>query len=327
MKPLQKILLVLYLILSNLFAQSFYSDNPLAHTYSIVAYDPETGDIGVAVQSHWFSVGTAVTWGEAGIGVVATQSFVNVSFGIKGLELLKKGLSPKEVVEKLIADDEGRDFRQLAVLDIKGNVAAYTGKNCIQPAGHIMGKGYSVQANMMMNDKIWPAMSGAFEKSKGPLAERMMDALDAAQQAGGDIRGEQSAALLVFLGKSTGKAWEDKLVDLRVDDSPEPLKELRRLLNVYRAYEHMNNGDLAVEKNDMKKAMDEYSSAMIMFPDNLEMKYWTAVTLTNNGQLDKAVPMFKEIFAKDKNWRDMTPRLLPNGLLKVNGDELKKILD
>ncbi len=327
MKTVHTILFIFIFSVINLYAQTFYSQNPLAHTYSIVAHDPVTGDVGVAVQSHWFSVGTAVTWGEAGVGVVATQSFVNVSFGVKALDLLKQGLTPRQVVDKLIEEDEGREFRQLAVLDTKGNVAAFTGKNCIQPAGHIVGKGYSVQANLMSNDKIWPAMSEAFEKSTGPLAERMLTALEAAENAGGDIRGKQSAALIVFRGKSTGKVWEDKLVDLRVDDNPEPLVELRRLLNVHRAYEHMNNGDLAVEKNDMQKAMNEYSAAMKMFPDNLEMKFWTAVTLANQKQLDKALPMFEEIFAKDKNWRELTPRLLPNGLLNVNGDVLKQILE
>jgi uncharacterized Ntn-hydrolase superfamily protein len=326
MRTINLFLIVVVLSFANLKAQTFYAPDPFAHTFSIVAYDPATGDIGVAVQSHWFSVGTSVTWGEAGVGVIATQSFVNVSFGIKGLELLKQGFSPQEVVDKLISDDEGRDFRQLAVLDVKGRVAAYTGKSCIQPAGHITGNGYSVQANLMINDKIWPAMSEAFEKSTGPLAERMMTALEAAQKAGGDIRGKQSAAMLVFRGKSTGKVWEDKLVDLRVDDSPNPLKELRRLLNVHRAYEHMNNGDLAVEKNDIKKAMDEYSTAMKMFTDNLEMKYWTAVALANNGEIDKALPMFKEIFKQDKNWKDLTPRLIPSGLLKVDDEKLKLIM-
>lgn len=325
MKTLTTFLVILAAISTN--AQTFYSNNPSAHTYSIVAYDPETGDIGVAVQSHWFSVGTAVAWGEAGVGVVATQSFVNVSFGIKALELLKQGLTPQQVVDKLIGEDEGREFRQLAILDTKGNAAAFTGKNCIRPAGHIVGKNYSVQANLMSSDKVWPAMSEAFEKSTGPLAERMLTALEAAENEGGDIRGKQSAALVVFRGKSTGKVWEDKLVDLRVDDNPEPLAELRRLLNVHRAYEHMNNGDIAVEKNDMKKAMDEYSAAMNMFPDNLEMKFWTAVTLANQKQLDKALPMFKEIFAKENNWRELIPRLLPNGLLNVSGDVLKQILD
>ncbi len=307
-------------------AQIYKSDSPFAHTYSIVAFDEKTGDMGVAVQSHWFAVGTSVTWGEAGVGVIATQSFVNPAFGPDGLALLKKGMAPQEVVDELIKGDEGREFRQLAVLDSKGRAASYTGKLCIQPAGNIVGKDFSVQANLMSNDRIWPAMAEAFKNSKGPLAERMLVALEAAEKAGGDIRGKQSAALLVVRAKSTGKVWEDRLVDLRVDDNAAPLIELRRLLNVHRAYEHMNNGDLAVEKNDMDKAMKEYSSAMKMFPDNLEMKYWTAVALANKGNLKEALPMFREIFEKDKNWRDLTPRLLPNGLLKVTPDQLNEIL-
>ncbi|MCX7797592.1 MAG: DUF1028 domain-containing protein [Melioribacter sp.] len=319
-------ILIIIFFFSNNYSQGFYSNNPLTHTYSIVAYDSTTGEIGVAVQSHWFSVGTVVCWGEAGVGVIATQSFVNVSFGPRGLELLKKGLTPQQVVEELLASDEGRDYRQLAVLDAKGNAFAFTGKNCIQPAGHITERGFSVQANLMSNDKVWPAMAEAFKNSKGPLAERMLEALEAAENAGGDIRGKQSAALLVFSGKPTGKIWEDKLVDLRVDDNPEPLKELRRLLRVHRAYEHMNKGDLAVEKNDMETAMKEYSAAMEMFPDNLEMKFWTAVTLANNGRLKEALPMFKEVFSKEKNWKILTPRLIPSGLLKVKKEEFDEIM-
>ena len=308
------------------YAQQYKSDSPFAHTYSIVAFDPETGDMGVAVQSHWFSVGTVVSWGEAGVGVIATQSFVNASFGPRGLDLLKQGKSPQEVVDELITSDEGREFRQLAVLDANGKAASFTGKNCIQPAGNIVGDGFSVQANLMSNDKVWPAMAEAFKNSTGPLAERMLIALEAAENAGGDIRGRQSAALLVVCGKSTGKIWEDKLVDLRVDDSSEPLVELSRLLKVHRAYEHMNNGDLAVEKNDMEKAMLGYSAAMQMFPENLEMKYWTAITLANNGKFDRALPMLKDIFANDKNWRELTPRLIPNGLLNVTEQQLADIM-
>lgn len=323
---MKTIIMFLLLFPLNIFCQSYNLNSPLAHTYSIVAIDPETGDMGVAVQSHWFSVGTIVSWAEAGVGAIATQSFVNASFGPKGLELLKNGLTPQQVVDKLISEDEGRDFRQLAVLDSKGNVAAYTGKNCIQPAGHITGKGYSVQANLMMNDKVWPAMSKAFENSKGSLAERLLITLEAAQSVGGDIRGKQSAAILVVRAKPTGKVWEDRLVDLRVDDSVEPLKEMRRLLRVHEAYQHMNNGDLAVEKNDMTKAMEEYSAAMKMFPNNLEMKYWTAVALANKGNLKEALPLFKEIFKKDKNWKTLTPRLIPNGLLTVDEKTLKEIL-
>jgi len=308
------------------FAQLFYSENPFAHTYSIVARDPVTGEMGVAVQSHWFSVGTIVAWGEAGVGVVATQSFVNPAFGPDGIELMKEGMSADVVLDKLIDEDEGRDLRQLAVLDVNGNVKAYTGKNCIFGAGHIVGENYSVQANLMLNDKVWFAMSVAFENSKGPLAERMIAALEAGENVGGDIRGKQSACLLIVRGEATGNLWEDRLIDIRVDDNPEPIEELKRLLKVHRAYEHMNNGDVAVELGDMKLAMKEYMAAEEMFPDNEEMKYWHAVTLVNNGDLENALPIFKEVFTKNENWKTLTPRLLPTGLLKVNEEQLEKIL-
>ena len=323
---MRRVFLFLIVFSFSVSAQTYLSSSPLAHTFSIVAFDPETGDMGVAVQSHWFSVGSIVTWGEAGVGVVATQSFVNPAFGPDGLTLLKAGKSPQEAVDELIKKDEGRDVRQLAILDSKGRVATWTGKKCIQAAGHITGTNFSVQANMMLNDKVWGAMNEAFTKAKGNLAERMMAALEAAQSVGGDIRGKQSAAMLVVRAKSTGRVWEDRLVDLRVEDSTEPLKEIRRLINVHSAYGHMNNGDLAVEKNDMAKAMQEYSSAMKMFPQNLEMKYWTAITLANKGKIDEALPMLREIFKKDKNWKTLTERLVPVGLLTVSDEDLKKIL-
>ncbi|MCU0413334.1 MAG: DUF1028 domain-containing protein [Ignavibacteriaceae bacterium] len=307
-------------------AQSFYSDNPLVATYSIVARDPETGEMGVAVQSHWFSVGSIVSWGEAGVGVVATQSFVNPAFGPDGLELLKSGMTAEQVVDKLIAEDEGRDVRQLAIIDANGNVKSYTGKNCIPGAGNIVGENYSVQANLMLNDKVPGAMSKAFEESTGPLAERMMAALFAAEKVGGDIRGKQSAAILVVKGKSTGKVWEDRLIDLRVEDDPYPLDKLDRLLKIHRAYGHMNAGDLAVEHGDMELAMKEYSAAEKMFPDNEEMKYWHAVTLATNGDVEGSLALFKDVFKKNQNWKILTPRLVPIGLLKVNNEDLKKIL-
>jgi uncharacterized Ntn-hydrolase superfamily protein len=284
-------------------AQNFYSDNPLVATYSIVARDPETGEMGVAVQSHWFSVGSIVSWGEAGVGVVATQSFVNPAFGPDGLELLKSGMTAEQVVDKLIAEDEGRDVRQLAIIDVNGNVKSYTGKNCIPGAGNIVGENYSVQANLMLNDKVPGAMSKAFEESTGPLAERMMAALFAGEEAGGDIRGKQSAAILVVKGRSTGQVWADRLIDLRVEDDPYPLDKLDRLLKIHRAYGHMNAGDLAVEHGDMELAMKEYSAAEKMFPDNEEMKYWHAVTLATNGDVEGSLPLFKAVFKKNQNWK------------------------
>lgn len=319
-------LAILFFFYSISFSQIFNFTQPFAHTYSIVARDEETGELGVAVQSHWFSVGSIVSWAEAGVGAIATQSFVNVSFGPEGLRLLKEGKSAVEVLNELISKDEGRDFRQLAIIDANGNVAAYTGSKCIEVAHHKTGKNYSVQANMMLNDKVIPAMSEAFENTKGPLAERLVAALKAAQKAGGDIRGKQSASLLVVRGKSTGKIWEDRLIDLRVEDNAEPVKEIERLLKLYRAYEHMNNGDLAVEKGDEAGALREYGAACNMFPDNLEMKYWYAVSLVNMNKLEEAKPLFKFVFKRDKNWIELTRRIVKNGLLKVDEKKLNEIL-
>lgn len=304
----------------------FEKASPLVSTYSIVARDSLTGEMGIAVQSHWFNVGALVGWGEAGVGVIATQSFVNASFGMRGLDLLRQGKSPQDAVNELIASDEGRDFRQLAVMDAEGRTASYTGSKCIYGAGNIAGKNYSVQANLMLNDKVWGAMEKAFKETDGPIAERMIAALEQAQSTGGDIRGMQSASIMVWKGKSSGKPWEDKLIDLRVEDNPEPVTEIKRLLRVQRAYDHMNAGDLATEKGDMKLAMSEYDAAMQMFPDNLEMKYWTAVTLANNGKLSDALPIFKEVFEKDKNWLELTPRLIKSELLTVSDEDLKKII-
>ena len=298
----------------------------LAHTYSIVARDPQTGEMGVAVQSHWFSVGSLVPWAEAGVGAIATQSFVNVSFGPRGLQLLRKGKTAEEVVKELIDADEGRDVRQLAIVDSKGNVAAHTGAKCVPAAGHHVGNNFSVQANLMLNDRVWPTMAEAFETSKGSLAERMIVALEAAQEAGGDIRGKQSAAILVVRAESTGRMWEDRLIDLRVEDHPEPVQELKRLLRVFRAYEHMNRGDLAMEKNDADGALAAYSTANAMCPANLEMKYWHAVALANLGKMESALPIFREVFAKDRNWRMLTKRIPAVGLLDVSEQDLERIL-
>ncbi|NEU08830.1 DUF1028 domain-containing protein [Flavihumibacter sp. R14] len=299
----------------------------LAHTFSIVARDARTGEMAVGVQSHWFSVGTAVSWAEAGVGAVATQSFTNKSFGIRGLALLKEGKTAQEVLTELLSRDEGRDVRQVAIVDSKGNVAAHTGTKCIQFADHITGEQFSVQSNMMLTDKVSEAMESAYETSMQlPLAERVMAALNAAQQAGGDIRGKQSAALIVVPGKSKAEPWNERSVDLRVDDHENPLIELGRLYKVQQAYEHMNRGDLAVEVNDMPGAMREYGAAMKMLPENLEMQYWTAVTLANNKEVEKSLTLFKSVFSAEKNWKELTRRLPAVGLLTVSDADLKRIM-
>ncbi len=285
------------------------------HTFSIVARDPKTGALGVAVQSHWFSVGQLVPWAEAGVGAVATQSFVDPSYGKLGLDLMRAGKSAPDALKSLVAGDEGRDVRQVAMVDSGGRVAAHTGAKCIEAAGHHVGRDFSVQANMMLDERVWPAMARAFEAAEGDLAERMLAALDAAQAVGGDIRGKQSAAIIVVSGKPTGRAWSDRLFDLRVDDSAEPLKELRRLVTLQRAYNHMNAGDAAVERKDNAAALREYSAAEALVPDNLEMAYWHAVALVGMNRVEESLPIFRRVFAADPNWRTLTPRLVKAGIL------------
>ena len=321
-----------------------------AHTFSIVARDAKTGEMGVAVQSHWFAVGAEVPWAEAGVGAVATQSFVDPSYGQKGLELMRAGKSAADSLGQLLTDDTARDVRQVAMIDASGTVAAWTGGKCIQPAGNIVGtapgkgpmkmrlsqvpgevladvgEGYSVQANLMSNDQIWPAMSKAFESAKGDLADRMLAALDAAQAAGGDIRGRQSAAIIVVKSESTGKAWQDRVFDLRVDDAEYPLKELRRLVTLQRAYNHMNAGDLATEKHDGEGALREYSEAEKLVPNSAEMIYWHAAALVNMGRVDESLPLFKKCFAIDKHWAELTPRLPKAGLLPDDAAIIAKIV-
>ena len=299
----------------------------LAHTFSIVARDTASGEMAIGVQSHWFSVGTIVSWGRSGVGVVATQSFVNPAYGPNGLDLMSEGMGAGEALQVLVEADRGRDYRQVAFLDASGAVSAYTGSSCISSASHAIGDNYSVQANMMLNDDVVPAMSKAFvEHSDLPLAERVLQVLQAAQDAGGDIRGKQSAALIVVGPEVVEEVWKDRLIDLRVDDHQDPLGELDRLLRVHRAYDHMNRGDLAVEHQDMEGALREYGAAEKMFPRNLEMKYWKAVALANNGRMDEALPVFEYVFDRDSNWRELTRRLPSSGLLTVSDTELQSIL-
>jgi len=325
----RSLLLILVVLVAHqyIYAQEVSRGN-FAHTFSIVARDKVTGEMAVGVQSHWFSVGTIVSWSESGVGVVATQSFVNPAFGPNGLKLMSEGKGAKEALKLLVEADEGREFRQVAFLDAKGGVSAFTGEKCLESAHHIIGDNFSVQANMMLNDDVVPAMAKAFEENSDlPLAERVMLVLHAAQKAGGDIRGRQSAVLIVVNGEKVDSPWLDKKVNLRVDDHENPLDELQRLLLVHQAYEHMNRGDLAIEHNDMKTAMMEYDAAAAMFPDNLEMKYWKAVAMANNGQVNEALPIFRAVFKADDNWKELTRRLPKAGLLTVSPADLQKILN
>jgi uncharacterized Ntn-hydrolase superfamily protein len=325
------------------------------HTFSIVARDPRSGQIGVAVQSHWFAVGQIVPWAEAGVGAVATQSFVDPSYGKLGLDLLRTGKSAPDALRGLLGSDAACQVRQVGIIDARGNVATFTGSRDIQAAGGIAGKAanggvriecgaaggtlsdghdFAVQANLMANDKVWPAMAKAYEETSGDLADRMLAALDAAQGVGGDIRGKQSAALIVVNATASGKPWEDRVFDLRVDDHPEPLRELRRLVALQRAYNHMNAGDLATEHNDNEGALREYAAAEqiaattpgIPVSRHAEMIYWHAVALVNMKRADEALPLFAKAFRMEPGWRELTPRLPKAGLLPDDAALIERIV-
>ena len=300
---------------------------PRAHTYSIVARDPDTGEMGVAVQSHWFSVGSVVSWAEAGVGAVATQSFVEPSYGPLGLALMGAGVPAPDALQALVAADEHPEVRQVAMVDAEGCAAAHTGDSCIPFAGQIVGEGFSVQANLMASEAVWPAMAAAFRDTEGNLAERMLAALAAGERAGGDIRGRQSAAIKVVAARATGRLWKDVTVDLRVEDHPEPVAELQRLLRLHRAYQHANRGDEHMADGNVAAGLDEYAAAARIAPEIEELPFWQAVTLVQVGRVDEALPIFRQVFAVNRSWAVLVPRLPGAGQLPDDPEILRRILE
>ena len=297
----------------------------LVATYSIVARDPASGRFGVAVQSHYFSVGSVVTWAEAGVGAVATQSFVDPGYGKLGLDLMRSGRSAPDTLAGLTAADSDRDVRQVAIVDADGNAAAHTGTRCIAEAGHLVGEGFSVQANMMHYKSVWPAMADAYRETSGDLPDRLMAALEAAEGEGGDIRGMQSAAMLVVDATATGRPWAERMIDIRVEDAAQPLAELKRLLGVRRAYLCRMTAETAFARRDIEAGNREYRKAQALTGDNPEMHFWHAIALVNAGRLDDALPLFKEVFAKDRRWLELAERLAAIGRLPADTTLMTKI--
>ncbi|TME50159.1 MAG: DUF1028 domain-containing protein [Chloroflexi bacterium] len=279
-------------------------------TYSIVARDKETGQMGVAVQSHYFQVGPVVPWALAGAGAVATQSMVNISFGPLGVEYMRLGYTAEQALKALLAGDSQPESRQVALVDASGGVAVHTGSRCIPAAGHRAGDDFSCQANLMEKGTVWDAMSDAYTSTDGPLAERMLAALDAAEAEGGDIRGKQSAAMLVVTGKPTGRSWEDRIIDLRVEDAPDPLAELRRLLRVKRAYMTLSDADKLEEAKDLAGANAMRLEATKLAPEMVEVQFWTGLSLAEEGRLDEGCRLMSRAVAKDRRWIETLNRLV-----------------
>ena len=277
-------------------------------TYSIVARDPQTGELGVAVQSHWFGVGSGVSWARPGVGAVATQSLVEPAYGPAALDLIGEGVGAGEALRRLVAGDERARVRQVAVVDATGGVAVHTGDGCIAFAGDQTGEQFSVQANMMAATEVWPAMARAYERSEGSLARRLLAALNAAEAAGGDARGRQSAALVV--APAEGEPWR-RTVDLRVEDHDEPLAELERLLDLADAYTLASQGDELVGAGRHDEAADRYTRAAVLAPDNHELLFWSGLAAAQGGDMSTGLQRVRRAIELQPGWRDLLGRLEP----------------
>ena len=275
-------------------------------TYSIVARDPSTGELGVAVQSHWFAVGPIVPWAQPGVGAVATQANAEVAYGPRALELLKQGLDARSALARLLDEDPGSTGRQVAVVDAHGNVASHTGENCIPFAGHIAADGVSCQANIMVSERIWPAMLDAYRTASGPLSDRLLAALDAAEGEGGDARGRQSAAIRVV--PAQGNPW-DTVVSLHVEDHPDPLVELRRLVRLHNAYALANQADQCVNAAHYDEAARLYQQASELAPGNHELLLWAGLGAAQAGDLDTGVARVQAAIELHPGWRELLERL------------------
>lgn len=296
-------------------------------TYSIVARDPESGRLGVAVQSHWFSVGTVVSWAEAGVGAVATQSFAERSYGPLGLELMRRGRSAPEALEALVHADADRNVRQVAFVDRQGRVGVHTGVDCIREFGHLTGDGFSVQANMMERDTVWGAMAEAYTAAQGDLAERLVAALAAAQREGGDIRGMQSATLLVVEAEPTGAEWTDRVIDLRVEDHASPVEELARVLRLWRAYGHAERAEELELVPDLEGALAERLRALELEPDHPEIAFWAATALAGAGRYEEARRAVAIAHAAGPGWAELLRRLVADDQVELADDAVAALLE
>jgi uncharacterized Ntn-hydrolase superfamily protein len=284
-------------------------------TYSIVAYEPD-GTLGVAVQSHWFNVGAVVPWVESSVGAVVVQSFSGPEIGVAAMDHLRRGRSPEEALDLILHDDVQRSGGQIAIVAPGAPIATHTGAGCIPEAGHRSGATYSAQANLMDTDEVWGAMATAFESSIDDLPDRLLVALRAAEDAGGDVRGRQSGAILVATPGQPAPL--DRLFDLRVEDHPDPVSELQRLVQIRRAFIRLNEGDRLVAQREVAAALTAYRDATEIVDDDVadgEAAFWTAIALANDDQVEEAEAFMRRAGAKSDRWASLIPRLVGAGIL------------
>lgn len=289
-------------------------------TYSIVAIDQNAGEIGVAVQTGLPGVGTLCPWAEAGIGAVATQALVRVAHGPNGLTLMRRGFTAQEALAATLAGDAGADVRQVGMVDVNGISAAHTGENTIRYAGHRVGQGYAVQANMMANETVPGAMAEVFEGSQDPLALRLLAAMDAAQSEGGDFRGMQSAALKVVSTTLAKSPYEGVLHDWRVDDDPMPLEKLRKLVNTRLAYVKAGEAETQAAQGDMDAAMTTFDEAIALAPQETQLRFWFYLEMADAyGQFERISPLMQVLFQQDPMWIECLIRSSDARPLKTKG--------
>ena len=287
-------------------------------TYSVVARDPKTGELGVAVQSHYFSVGAVVTWARSGVGAIATQSMAEISYGPLGLDLMAAGKTAPDALQSLLRTDPRSDTRQVGMVDSQGNVGVHTGARCIDFAGHVQGDQFSCQANLMSNDSIWGAMEREYRRKEDlQLPERLLATLEAAEAAGGDARGKQSTALLVVSSKPYTNPWMGRIMELRIEDHPEPLPELKRLLRIRRAYDWADKGDDLISLGKIEESLMAFKKAQELAPEIEEIRYWVGITLMGSPSTQQqGMQIVKDIFSNSPNWKSVTRSLLEKGYLQ-----------
>ena len=295
-------------------------------TYSIVARDPQTGELGIAVQSHWFAAGGSVPWAEAGVGAVATQAFLETSYGPRGLDLLREGATAQEALDRLLADDPDADVRQVGIVDAAGNVATHTGARTIPGAGHTTGAAFTCQANMMWTDTVWGAMAAAYTAAEGDLVHRLLAALDAAEGERGDIRGRQAAGILIVGPERLGEPWRGIRMHLHVDDHPEPNAELRRLVEVHRAYEHLERSEELELEHDTVGVQREREAALAAGPNLVEVKYWAAIGMATKGRYDDARALMAAVDEAGPGWRELLQRLVDHRLMDILPEAAARLL-
>ncbi|KJR43477.1 protein of unknown function DUF1028 [Candidatus Magnetoovum chiemensis] len=295
-------------------------------SYSILAKDKDTEHIGALIVSHYFSVGSIALYAKSGVGIVITQSFPDDLYGANGLDMMRSGVNAKEALTRLLSKDRHSQYRQVAMMDASGEIAVHTGKLCVSEAGHEIGDGYAVCANMMMNKSIWNDMGIAYKTASGDLTDRLVSAIDTGNKRSEEVRMGSSAAFIVISAKSSGNILEDKIFDLRVDDNSAPLKELKRLISLNRAYRHRALGDAYLAQNNIEAALEEYERAKTFVPNNTEFMFWTAVCLVNAGRIDDAMGLFKQVFERDIKWSLLAVRLARSKLLPPDPELIQRII-